>query len=99
MTGTSRQERERRFQIAHLLAEANLPHVAADIGVSVRTIERWVIRGVTWDQADLIAAKFCNDNPEHLFGPEWAAIADAVTGVGQDSLFDDDYSDLVRVEP
>lgn len=94
----SKAERERRFQIAHLLIDRNVRHIAADIGVSVRTIERWIAKGVTWDDADRIAAKVCNDNAAHLFGPEWSAIADAMTNASQDSLFDDDdYSDLVPV--
>lgn len=91
----SKVERERRFQIAHLLAERNVRHLAADLGVSVRTIERWIVNGVTWEQADLVAAKALNDNAQSLFGPEWAAIADAMTGSEEPSLFDDDYSDLV----
>lgn len=90
-------ERQRRFQIAHLLIERNLRHIALDLQVSVRTVERWVVDGVTWDTADLLCARVLNVDAMSTFGPDWAAEADAAIGA-VDGLFDDDLSDLIRQE-
>ncbi len=81
-------EEHRRFQIAHLMVNLTTTHVAERLKVSERTVQRWVLTGVNWDQADDFACRVLGVNPVSLWGTQWEAAADEAAGELQPTLFD-----------
>lgn len=77
-----------KFPIEHLIGDRVPEDIAADLAVSTRTVQRWIIDGVNWEQADVFAAKALNVHPITAFGPEWLDIAEAEAGRPEESLSD-----------
>lgn len=64
-----------RFPIAHLIAERNPQHIAEDMKVSERTVQRWIERGIDWRHADDFAAIILAAPAVFVFGPDFEAAA------------------------
>lgn len=59
------------FPIGHLIGDRVPEEIAEDLGVSTRSVQRWIEHGVNWEQADVFATKALNLHPLTAFGPEW----------------------------
>jgi hypothetical protein len=75
-----------KFPIEHLIGDRVPEEIAADLEVSTRTVQRWIITGVNWEQADVFAAKALKMHPMTAFGPEWLDIAEAEAPRQEESL-------------
>ena len=73
---TTPTEAARRFQIAHLLRGFKCHQIADQLGVTERTVQRWVDKGVNWQTAELVAVKVLGDCPERVFGRAWCEAID-----------------------
>lgn len=78
------------FPIDHLIGDRVPEEIAEDLGVSTRSVQRWIDSGVNWEQADVFAAKCLHVHPITAFGPEWldAAAAAAHFDENQPALSD-----------
>lgn len=62
-----------RFPIADLIPLGrSIEDMAEDLDMTTRTIQRWLVNGVTADQADEFCAKILNVHPLVIFGTPWA---------------------------
>lgn len=61
-----------RFDITEIVERHGTLHIAERVGVSRRTVERWVHNGVDEFTADKIAVKVEGENPGFIWGRAWA---------------------------
>lgn len=70
------QQPRQLFAISHLVGDRLPEEIAADLAVSTRTVQRWMHRGIDWQQADRFAVKVLGSHPLNAFGPEWSVAAE-----------------------
>lgn len=71
-------ETMRRFQIAHLIHDRTATEMAEKLGVSERTVQRWIKTGIDdWCTADDFALKVLDSHPTVVWGFDWDDAADA----------------------
>ena len=67
----SRSRTATRLDVSGVILFHGTGHVAEKLGVSRRTVERWVHSGVDVYTADKIAIKVAGDHPEFVWGLDW----------------------------
>jgi hypothetical protein len=65
-----------RFPIEHLI-DRPAADIAADLAMTTRSVQRWIAKGLNWEQADVFACKIMHLHPSSVFGDEWVEAADA----------------------
>lgn len=57
--------------VAEALADYSTTDIAETMGVSRRTVQRWLHNGVDAVLADEIAVKVIGDHPSYVWGADW----------------------------
>lgn len=58
------------------------------LGVSRRTVERWLVGGVDWNRADRIAVKVFGVHPIDVWGDAWVELADEYAALAEAVLYE-----------
>lgn len=64
-----------RFPIEHLLGDRTPETIAADLQMTTRSVQRWITKGLNWQQADVFACKILQLHPYNVFGQQWYDVA------------------------
>ena len=60
-----------RFPIDHLIGDRGTSQIAKDLAMTTRSVQRWITKGLNWEQADVFACKVLHLHPSTVFGDEW----------------------------
>lgn len=66
-----------RFPIDHLIGDRSCDEIAADLAMTTRSVQRWITKGLNWQQADVFACRILHLHPATVFGEEWYEVAAA----------------------
>ena len=77
-----------RFPIDHLLGDRRASQIAADLEMTTRSVQRWIAKGLNWEQADVFACKVLHLHPFDVFGNEWFEVAATEARPDPDDVID-----------